>query len=60
MKVHTLVFLGHPDEPDWEGLGLRVKIEVEGCDADEVIMAAHEVRGVQFTVFQRPEQILTS
>ena len=65
-RVHTLVFLGHPAEADWEGFGLRVEIEVEGCEDDEIIRAAHEVfdqlafilvlradRSIQFCPFSR-------
>ena len=43
-KVTANVFLGHPSEPDIDGFGLRVELTVEGCDNDEVIAAAHEVR----------------
>lgn len=43
-KVHTRVFLGHPTDPNMNGFGLRVKIDVEGCDDDAIITAAHEVR----------------
>ncbi|CCL98673.1 uncharacterized protein FIBRA_00675 [Fibroporia radiculosa] len=41
-KVHTNVFLGHPEDPNIEGFGLRVDVTIEGCDDDEVINAAHE------------------
>ncbi|CDO68967.1 hypothetical protein BN946_scf184782.g15 [Trametes cinnabarina] len=41
-KVTANVFLGHPSEPDIDGFGLRVEINVEGCDNDEIIAAAHE------------------
>ncbi|KZT63873.1 OsmC-like protein [Daedalea quercina L-15889] len=40
-KVHTKVFLGHPENPDTEGFGLRVEICVEGIDDDNIIAAAH-------------------
>lgn len=43
-KVHTRVFLGHPTDPNIDGFGLRVEIDVEGCDDDAIITAAHEVR----------------
>ncbi|KAI0633216.1 OsmC-like protein [Trametes polyzona] len=41
-KVTANVFLGHPSEPDLDGFGLRVEINVEGCDDDAIIAAAHE------------------
>ncbi|TFK53715.1 OsmC-like protein [Heliocybe sulcata] len=40
--VHTVVRIGHPEEPPLEGFGLEVEINVEGVDDDEVIKAAHE------------------
>ena len=42
-KVHAKVFLGHPEDKEVEGLGLRVEVGVEGVDDDEVIAAAHKV-----------------
>lgn len=42
-KVTANVFLGHPSEPDIDGFGLRVEINVEGCNDDAVIAAAHDV-----------------
>lgn len=42
-KVHASVFLGHPEDPDMDGFGLRVELTVEGCDDDALIQAAHEV-----------------
>ncbi|KAH9839241.1 OsmC-like protein [Rhodofomes roseus] len=47
-KVHTKVFLGHPENPDLEGLGLRVEVGVEGIDDDDIIAAAHD-----FCVYSR-------
>ncbi|KAI0074390.1 OsmC-like protein [Panus rudis PR-1116 ss-1] len=41
-KVHTSVFLGHPEDANLDGFGLRVEITVEGCDDDAIIAAAHE------------------
>ncbi|EIW63212.1 OsmC-like protein [Trametes versicolor FP-101664 SS1] len=41
-KVTANVFLGHPSEPDIDGFGLRVEINVEGCNDDAVIAAAHD------------------
>ena len=41
-KVHAKVFLGHPENPDIEGLGLRVELGVEGIEDDDIIAAAHE------------------
>ncbi|KAI0775806.1 OsmC-like protein [Trametes elegans] len=41
-KVTANVFLGHPSEPDLDGFGLRVELNVEGCHNDEIIAAAHE------------------
>ncbi|KAH9858464.1 OsmC-like protein [Lenzites betulinus] len=41
-KVTANVFLGHPSEPDIDGFGLRVEINVEGCNDDAIISAAHE------------------
>ncbi|KAH9935737.1 OsmC/Ohr family [Fomitopsis serialis] len=41
-KVHTKVFLGHPENPDLEGFGLRVEVGVEGIDDDDIIAAAHD------------------
>ena len=48
VKVHTRVYLGHPTEPDLDGFGLRVEIDVEGCDDASVIASAHEVRSPIF------------
>ena len=42
LKVHTKVFLGHPEDKEVEGLGIRVEISVEGVDDDEIIAAAHK------------------
>ncbi|KAI0373946.1 OsmC-like protein [Pilatotrama ljubarskyi] len=41
-KVTANVFLGHPTEPDMDGFGLRVELNVEGCNDDAIIAAAHE------------------
>ena len=41
-KVHAKVFLGHPENPDIEGFGLRVELGVEGIEDDDIIAAAHE------------------
>ncbi|KAI0358536.1 OsmC-like protein [Trametes cingulata] len=41
-KVTANVFLGHPTEPDMDGFGLRVELNVEGCHDDAIIAAAHE------------------
>lgn len=43
-KVNASVFLGHPEDPNTGGFGLRVELVVEGCDDDAVISAAHDVR----------------
>ena len=42
-RVHTNVFLGHPENPNIDGFGLRAEVLVEGCDDDSIISAAHEV-----------------
>ncbi|KAI0786773.1 OsmC-like protein [Abortiporus biennis] len=42
VKVHSAVFLGHPKDPSLPGFGLRVEVDVEGCDDDEIIGEAHE------------------
>lgn len=42
-KVNASVFLGHPEDPEVDGFGLRVELTVEGCDDDSIISAAHEV-----------------
>ena len=42
VKVHAKVFLGHPENPDIEGFGLRVELGVEGIEDDDIIAAAHE------------------
>ena len=41
-KVHMKVFLGNPEDKEVEGLGICVKIGVEGVDDDAVIAAAHK------------------
>lgn len=41
-KIHTVVRIGHPEDPPLEGFGLEVEINVEGIDDDEIIKAAHE------------------
>ncbi|CAL1706720.1 unnamed protein product [Somion occarium] len=41
-KVHTVVFLGHPDAPNMDGFGLRAEVIVEGCPDDAIIASAHE------------------
>ncbi|KAH8108027.1 OsmC-like protein [Cristinia sonorae] len=41
-KVNAAVFLGHPEDPNMDGFGLRVELTVEGCDDDAIISAAHE------------------
>ena len=41
-KVAVNVFLGHPQNPDIDGFGLRVEVNVEGCPDDAVIAEAHE------------------
>jgi len=41
-RVHTVVRIGHCEEPLLEGFGLEVEINVEGVDDDEIIKAAHE------------------
>ncbi|THH26766.1 hypothetical protein EUX98_g7425 [Antrodiella citrinella] len=41
-KVNASVFLGHPEDPNMDGFGLRVELTVEGCDDDAIINAAHE------------------
>ncbi|KAK7692513.1 hypothetical protein QCA50_004140 [Cerrena zonata] len=41
-KVHTNVFLGHPEDPNIDGFGLRVELLVEGCDDDSIISAAND------------------
>ncbi|TCD68052.1 hypothetical protein EIP91_011596 [Steccherinum ochraceum] len=41
-KVNASVFLGHPEDPNMDGFGLRVELTVEGCDDDAIISAAHE------------------
>ncbi|TFK50062.1 OsmC-like protein [Heliocybe sulcata] len=41
-QVHTVVRIGHCEEPPLEGFGLEVEINVEGVDDDEIIKAAHE------------------
>jgi len=41
-KVNTRVFLGHPKDPNLDGFGLRVEVNVEGCEDDTIIQAAHE------------------
>ncbi|PSR79251.1 hypothetical protein PHLCEN_2v7109 [Hermanssonia centrifuga] len=42
-KITASVFLGHPTDPDMDGFGLRVELNVEGCDDDAIIQAAHDV-----------------
>jgi Ohr subfamily peroxiredoxin len=41
-RTHVDVALGQPTGK--EGFGVEVKIAVEGCDDNELIRAAHEVR----------------
>ncbi|RDX42713.1 OsmC-domain-containing protein [Lentinus brumalis] len=41
-KVTAKVFLGHPEDPDLDGFGLRVELDVEGCSDDAIIAQAHE------------------
>ncbi|KAI0683281.1 OsmC-domain-containing protein [Cerioporus squamosus] len=41
-KVTANVFLGHPENPDLDGFGLRVELNVEGCPDDAIIAEAHE------------------
>ncbi|KAH9948921.1 OsmC-domain-containing protein [Amylocystis lapponica] len=41
-KVNAMVFLGHFLDPNVDGFGLRVDIEVENCPDDAIIGAAHE------------------
>ena len=40
--IHTQVHIGQPEK--MEGFGLRVDIQVEGIDDDELIEAGHKVR----------------
>lgn len=56
-KVYTNVFLGHPEDPNIDGFGLRVELLVEGCDDDSIIAAAHEVRSSSHSV---PYQLIGS
>ncbi len=42
-KVSAKVFLGHPEDANVDGFGIRVEIIVENFDDDAVIAAAHEV-----------------
>ena len=51
-KVSAKVYLGHPEDPTFEGFGIRAEIIVENFDDDAVIQAAHEVRPKQFLVSQ--------
>ncbi|KAI0755893.1 OsmC/Ohr family [Irpex lacteus] len=41
-KVSAKVFLGHPEDANVDGFGIRVEIIVENFDDDAVIAAAHE------------------
>lgn len=51
-KVSAKVYLGHPDDPAFEGFGIRAEIIVEDFDDDAVIQAAHEVRLKWFQLSQ--------
>ncbi|KAI0779461.1 OsmC-like protein [Fomes fomentarius] len=42
-KVTASVFLGHPTDPEIDGFGLRVAIDVEGCADNAIIADAHEL-----------------
>ncbi|CAL1706722.1 unnamed protein product [Somion occarium] len=41
-QVHTSIFLGHPEDPNMDGFGLRAEVIVEGCPDDSIISSAHE------------------
>lgn len=62
-KVHSKVFLGHPEDPDVEGFGLRVELCVEGIEDDDIIAAAHNVSLTAFSLasyvhVDRPPSVL--
>ena len=44
VKTHAAVVLGHPS--DRKGFAIEVDLTVEGCQDDELIAAAHEVRHI--------------
>lgn len=48
VKVHACVYLGLPVDTEMGGHSLRVELNIEGLEDDEIIVTAHEVGSLRF------------